>query len=128
MTTTGYAQRARSYLQPNPPDVVRTGNEINERNEVIPHRPVDVELAAPTDQMAKPTVPDPIPANVTSLRPLDLQIIEDIAKWPKEKVLQCLDRTRQTAAQPGATPLHHQLVRDWDAIARHKERDGAGHV
>ena len=60
-------------------------------------------------------------AELTGYHPLDQAIIRvEARKHTMEQIRRRLDHCRQVAAEPGATPLHHQLVRDWELIAREK--------
>jgi hypothetical protein len=67
-------------------------------------------------------------AALTGFVPLDRAILRDTtAKHTSEQIEERLARLTDRAAAPGATPLAHQLVRDWGAIraAKLAGRDAA---
>ncbi len=66
MTTTGFAQRARTYLESKAPDSTRSGNEINEVNEVNTLPSVEVALPALGPRGDEAAVPDPLAGEFVS--------------------------------------------------------------
>ena len=60
---------------------------------------------------------------LTGFAPLDRAIITSTASHMSiEQIHERLAHARQMAARPDATPLHRQLVADWRAILRERER------
>ena len=67
---------------------------------------------------------------LTGFVPLDRAIITSTAtRTSIEEIWERLNHARQMVAKPGATPLQQQVVRDWTAILRERERrDVLAHV
>lgn len=105
MTTTGYAQRARRFLE--------RGGEISEKSqidgngELRPDTPPQCEIREISE--------------ISPYPPLDASIVASEAeRRPLEEIEARLTRLVARAADPDATPLDRQLVADWTAIRRAK--------